>query len=239
MFQGIVFDLDDTLYNQLAPFKRALAQYIDPLPESKVAYWYKRSREISDREFGKLNYNTQAIHAMQIKRIKEPLVEDGYDISDDLAWQIQLTYEQEKERLTLEPHMATLLAHLKEANVPLGLLTNGESHNQRGKITCLNLDQYFPKYFQIVSEEVGITKPDPGIFNLMAKRLALPASDLLYIGDNFYHDIVACTRAGYQGAWLNHRDRYYPEAKAVAAKIFTHFSEVEPWVFSALAIEKF
>lgn len=48
MIQGIVFDLDDTLYKQQAPFASAINDLFPTFPESKMNALFIRFRYYSD-----------------------------------------------------------------------------------------------------------------------------------------------------------------------------------------------
>ena len=57
----------------------------------------------------------------------------------------------------------------------------------------------------IASGEVGIAKPDPGIFHhaLDRFRRTRPVSAAAYVGDRLRTDAVGAARAGLVGVWLN------------------------------------
>ncbi len=54
----------------------------------------------------------------------------------------------------------------------------------------------------IDSNRVGVSKPDPAIFQLAVDALGCLAGNVLYVGDSFEKDIVGARRAGMQSAWL-------------------------------------
>ncbi len=91
--------------------------------------------------------------------------------------------------------------------LPVGLLTNGFSEQQRGKLAR------FPELADrsavlVISEEVGMMKPSPAVFDL-ARALASDAlgqdlvpSDMLYVGDSWTSDVLGATGAGWRAAWF-------------------------------------
>jgi putative hydrolase of the HAD superfamily len=52
------------------------------------------------------------------------------------------------------------------------------------------------------SAKVGVSKPDPEIFRLACRRLALAPEDCLLVGDSFDRDIAPAKEAGLGTAWL-------------------------------------
>jgi putative hydrolase of the HAD superfamily len=62
----------------------------------------------------------------------------------------------------------------------------------------------FGGLFELVidSTNVGISKPDPGIFQMALDALAVAAGDTWYVGDSLYHDIGGARSAGLEEAVL-------------------------------------
>ena len=54
----------------------------------------------------------------------------------------------------------------------------------------------------VISEAVGLRKPDPAIFALAVTDLGVDAASTLFVGDNPEVDIVAAAAAGLQTAWF-------------------------------------
>ncbi|HEX7036549.1 MAG TPA: HAD family hydrolase, partial [Pseudomonadales bacterium] len=54
----------------------------------------------------------------------------------------------------------------------------------------------------VVSEEVGVRKPDAEIFRIAADRLGIAPARSWFIGDNPTIDIVGARDAGFRAIWL-------------------------------------
>lgn len=54
----------------------------------------------------------------------------------------------------------------------------------------------------IDSSEVGVSKPDPGIFHLALRRLDVGPGDAWHVGDSVYHDLGGARAAGLAGSVL-------------------------------------
>jgi putative hydrolase of the HAD superfamily len=107
----------------------------------------------------------------------------------------------------LEAEAAGLLAALDDARVPWGIVTNGSCLSQRGKVRTLELERRAGCV--LISEELGIRKPDPVIFHAAAASLGLAPADVLYVGDHPEADVIGAAQAGMQTAWLR-RGRDWP-----------------------------
>jgi len=94
-----------------------------------------------------------------------------------------------------------VLAALR-AKYKVGILTNGFTTLQRGKIKRHRLDAQVD--FTLVSEEAGYHKPDKQLF-LAALDLAggVPPEQALFVGDNLIADIRGAEGAGLTPIFLN------------------------------------
>jgi putative hydrolase of the HAD superfamily len=113
----------------------------------------------------------------------------------------------------LDGAAATLLAVLDTAGIPWGIVTNGSSQNQRRKIRHLGLETRAG--CMLISEEVGLRKPDAAIFRLAAAHLGTPVHEVLFVGDHPEADVVGAANAGMQTAWTR-RNRSWPADLAIA-----------------------
>ncbi|PIE96444.1 HAD family hydrolase [Bacillus fungorum] len=93
------------------------------------------------------------------------------------------------------------LQTLKQEGHSLGIISNGDYEQQVEKLTALNILQYFKYIF--TSSEIGISKPDPEMFQRTALQSNLEMKDCYYIGDRLETDAISSTAAGMHGIWLN------------------------------------
>ncbi|MCL1137078.1 pyrimidine 5'-nucleotidase [Shewanella pneumatophori] len=86
--------------------------------------------------------------------------------------------------------------------VNMGIITNGFTELQSVRLQKVGLvDRFSPL---VISEEVGIAKPDVGIFNHALSLMGNPdKSSVLMVGDNPHSDILGGINAGIHTCWLN------------------------------------
>lgn len=83
----------------------------------------------------------------------------------------------------------------------LGLLTNGDSRVQRGKLERSGLAPFFDAV--VVSGEEGIGKPEPAVFQRLLSRLGVSAAEAAMVGNSLRRDIAGANAAGLAAAvWL-------------------------------------
>ena len=115
--------------------------------------------------------------------------------------------EHDPENYVPEDVPVTLQA-LKDAGYRLGLLSN-RTRPYQDELEQLGLAQYFE--YVLAAGEVGCWKPEPGIFQHALERLELSPAQAVYVGDNYYADIVGAQRAGLRPVLID-PERVFPDA---------------------------
>ena len=93
----------------------------------------------------------------------------------------------------------SLLRCLQARKHPMAVVTNG-SKSQRDKIEALGASRYFEVV--LVSEELGIAKPDPRIFRQALSRLNAAPDRSVFVGDSMEHDIAGARNAGMMTVYI-------------------------------------
>lgn len=94
-----------------------------------------------------------------------------------------------------------LLAGLKD-RIGLVALTNGFADVQHARIARLGLQDAFQHV--VISEEVGVAKPEPGVFDIVFERIGHPPKDaVLMVGDSLSSDIRGGSDYGIDTCWYN------------------------------------
>ena len=116
---------------------------------------------------------------------------------------------------TLKPFLGAIdtLLRLKKAGIHMGLLTNGSSESQRGKIDKFGLTGLF-EHIQI-EEEFGIGKPDERAFLNALDTLGVGTADAWMIGDNLDFDILGAQRVGIYAVWVDAQGGGLPDGTTV------------------------
>ena len=89
----------------------------------------------------------------------------------------------------------------REAGLPLALITNGPTDLQRSKVHAVGIGHWFGVV--AISGEVGVAKPDPGIFRHVLRGMGLEGESVWHVGDNLATDVAGAQAAGLTSVWLN------------------------------------
>lgn len=99
------------------------------------------------------------------------------------------------------------LMRLRAAGWTIGIVTNGTILNQEGKIRGTGLNELVDGW--VVSEAVGVRKPEPAIFAALAQRVRCDLSGWM-IGDGLEHDVAGGTAVGLKTAWIGDLETLTP-----------------------------
>ena len=85
------------------------------------------------------------------------------------------------------------------------------------------IDEFFD--FSLAAGEVNSFKPEPGVFEHALRRANLSPKEAVYVGDNYYADVVGSRRAGLQPV-LYDPIGIFPDADCVTIKSFDELNSV-------------
>ena len=206
---GLVFDVDDTLYEQIVPFENAFRSLFDI--DIDMEKFYLLSRYYSDVKFEDSRNGEMTMDEYHIYRIQEAAKDLGVCLSDEQALNMQKEYKKNQQKLQMSDITRSILELAKENNVKLGIITNGPSEHQWSKVKALGVEKWIDRENIIVSGDYDINKPDVRIYEIMQEKLQLPNDSLYYIGDSLENDIVGANNAGWKSIWINRYKRKLPE----------------------------
>lgn len=206
---GLVFDVDDTLYEQIVPFENAYKSLFDM--DINMEQFYLLSRHYSDVKFEASRNGEMTMDEYHIYRIQEAARDLGVFLTDEQALDMQKEYKMNQQKLQMSNVTINILKLARKNNVKLGIITNGPSAHQWSKIKALGVERWIDKENIIVSGDYSINKPDVRIFEIMQEKLQLPIDSLYYIGDLLENDIVGANNAGWKAIWINRYKKKLPE----------------------------
>ncbi|MGT2924722.1 HAD family hydrolase [Streptococcus caviae] len=170
--KALIFDVDDTLYDQIQPFQKALEKHLE-VAETLLEPIYIASRKYSDEAFEAVNSGEMTLQASHIYRLQRALADFEIEISSEEALTVQADYSRYQGQLTLAPEFRDVFAYCQQANITMGVITNGPHQHQLKKIKSLDLFRWIPQENVLISGAVGLAKPSREIFDLLAKKLQL------------------------------------------------------------------
>ncbi|MGQ7354035.1 HAD family hydrolase [Streptococcus suis] len=227
--KALIFDVDDTLYDQIQPFERALERHIEVARE-QIEPLYLSFRRYADEVFEATAIGKVSLKDSHIYRMKHALADFGYQVSDATALAIQIDYDYFQGQIELSPVFPEIFSWCKEQGIAIGMITNGPYRHQLRKIRTMGLFDWFEPENILISGQIGITKPNPAIFHLMEERLGMSGEDVYYLGDSFENDVVGAKAVNWKAIWFNHRHRPLASSSVTADFIISEWEELVPTI---------
>lgn len=131
-----------------------------------------------------------------------------------LAGNIAATYGEERdEAVALFPNSIETIKQLREENIKLALITNGNAETQWIKIRRFELTPLFDCI--LVEGDMGIGKPEERIYLNALEQLGVTANETWIVGDNFEWEVAAPQRLGIKGVWIDHKRKGIPADSSI------------------------
>lgn len=192
MIAAVFFDLDETLFARTLSLERFVEdqlgkRYPDIFPDLEQTVG--RFLELDCRGMKPKHGVYQALLA-EIGRVDPDLVAELFNDYEQNAWRFASGFDG----------MEDALNQIRKLKSKIGIVTNGQTHIQIRSLLALNLDRMVDAY--VISEAVGLRKPDPEIFHLAVAKLSVRPQDCVFVGDSPTTDIVGAKQVGMKTVWF-------------------------------------
>ncbi|GAA1749910.1 HAD family hydrolase [Agromyces humatus] len=203
----VLFDLDDTLMAHRAAVDAGIALHMtERAYEAEHARAQQLWHDLEEEHYHAYLAGRLTFEGQRRARARDFALAHGEEL-DELAagaWFARY-FERYRESWSLHDDALPALDAIGDAlpGVRFGIITNGELDFQRAKLERLGILDRFGHV--IASGDVGIAKPDPGIFEFAIARFEAdaPVSAAAYVGDRLVTDAIGAAAARLLGVWLN------------------------------------
>ena len=199
MFEFLLLDLDDTIFDFKGQEKLALQQALrifDIDPTEEVCHRYHL---INKEHWERLERKEITREQVLVGRYAVLLQE--LDLDYDPV-QLARTYEKclSQGHLFLPGAVETL--ERLYGKYKLYIISNGTSHVQAGRLKSADIGHFFENIF--ISQDIGVNKPDKAFFErCFAKIPGFQKETALIVGDSLSSDILGGINAGIKTCWVN------------------------------------
>lgn len=188
MITTVVFDLDDTLYEEIS-YCRSGFEAVARFLAEKVAS--ASSGEIFDSLWGQF---TSGNHTQTFNTALDEL---NIEYDGELIAELVKVYRNHEPEISLPKDSSDILTGLS-GKYTLAMLTDGFLPAQKLKVAALGIEKYFKCI--VYTEELGreFWKPCPVGFEKIMEALNVKANEMVYIGDNESKDFIAPNKLGFR-----------------------------------------
>ena len=220
MITTVVFDLDDTLYDEVDYCRsgfRAVSDFLAALPQAPTA------ERIFHAFWGQFTCGNRA------RTFNAALDELSIPCDDKLIASAVKVYRNHVPGITLPQDSRDVLRQLGD-QYTLGLLTDGFMPAQQLKVRALGIEKYFKCI--IYTEQLGreCWKPSPAGFEKLMKTLNTKPHNTAYVADNEQKDFIAPNKLGFPTIQIirparAHRE-FSPKAGAAAKYVINKIGQL-------------
>ena len=230
--KAVLFDLDGTLRHHLpsggevfVDYVRSLGNHVSEEDRIRAGVWehfyFASSPEI---QADSIKFKDD-LKAFWVNFSKRRLVALGLDTAQAHELAIKVSDHMGasyKPEVHVPQDAYTLLTALKESGYMLGVVSNRDDPFHE-ELNNLKLNSYFQ--FVLAAGEVKSYKPDTLIFERALEMAGTSAPETMYIGDNYFADVVGARRAGLMPV-LYDPISIFPHADCAVIKSFAELPEL-------------
>ncbi len=207
--KAVFFDIDDTLYSttEFAEKARRLAV------EAMRRHGLRLPAEHILRELGEVisEFSSNYEHHFDKLLLRLPRrAFDGVNPAVLVAAAVQAYHDAKSRLLRPYPDVVPVLEKLTGTDLVRGIITAGLEVKQMDKLLRLGLYRYFTPTAIFISDQIGISKPNPKLFQRACDEVGLKPQESMYVGDHPVHDIDPANALGMVTVRVR-RGRHAPE----------------------------
>ena len=230
--KAIFFDLDGTLRHSVPAGGEVFSDYVSSLglrlnPEDRLRaarwehFYWASSVDLRDD----LLAHSGETEKFWVEYTRRRLIALGVSptMAIELAPKVSLHMGEMYKPDSIVPEDARrILPELKQAGYIMAVLSNRDKpfHDV---LESHDLNEHF--HFSMAAGEVGVYKPVPDVFKHALDRADVTAQETIYVGDNYFADVVGSLRAGLQPV-LYDPNGIFPEANCTTIKSFDELKSV-------------
>jgi HAD superfamily hydrolase (TIGR01662 family) len=148
---------------------------------------------------------------------------------------VRIFWQQTKARQDKSPRLYAdvreTLGRLLEKSYKLAVISNGSKAKQEQQLKLLNLQSLIPPNHLFSSQNGGVRKPNPQLFQHALQAMRVSSSQAVMVGDSWKNDIVGAVNSGMDAIWLRptHDNKQSPHRKLGSRQVIVirHFNQLD------------
>jgi YjjG family noncanonical pyrimidine nucleotidase len=216
--RAVLFDLDDTLFDHRRSARAALTEVhrVHGRDTEYDAFERAHTRFLEEMHIEVLAGRIGLDDARR-ERFRKVFAALGVRLDDRDVALTAAAYRDGYKSARRALAGAVELLEAVRPHARVAIVTNNLLEEQQDKLEYCGLAALVDVL--IASEDVGVSKPDPAIFDIALRRLGATAGEAVMVGDSWANDVAGAARAGIRAVWFNPDRRPVPEEPAGVAAI--------------------
>lgn len=206
----IGFDLDDCLFDSTGLSEKARIKGLDAMIRLGLGIDKEKAvrilREIVN-EYGSNSSKHYNYFIRRLNQMEDSIKNISYNDSYKYIAAAVMAYHAEKvNSIKLYEDVEENLNKLKELSIKTVIITDGIPIKQYEKILRLNIDKLID--LVVISDEIGIKKPNPELFNYCLKKFGVNGRETIYVGDRIDMDIIPANLNDIYSVYVHRGGKY-------------------------------
>ena len=204
------FDLDDCLFDSTGLSERARIKGINAMIKLGLKIEQKKALKMIQeivKEYGSnssLHYNYFIRRYNRLEDVEEKI---PYSLQFKYISAAVMAYHSEKiESIKTYEDVIPCLQMLKKLGIKTAIISDGLPIKQYEKILRLGIDDLID--LTVISDELGIRKPNPKLFDHCLKRFGITGSETIYVGDRIDKDIIPAKLNNIYSVYIHRGGKY-------------------------------
>lgn len=192
---AIFFDIDDTLFSTSVFAEKARRNAVDAM----IQHGLKANRADCLRELEEVIQEFSSNYDKHFDRMLARLPEgalDGLNPDVMVACGMMAYHDTKFRDLRVYEDVYEVLQALSKTDMIRGIISAGLTKKQAEKILRLHIYDFLSPYAIFITEQLGISKPNPKLYAKVLESLDLEPEKTMYVGDNPLHDVDPCNELG-------------------------------------------
>ncbi|KKN65544.1 hypothetical protein LCGC14_0480700 [marine sediment metagenome] len=204
------FDLDDCLFDSTGLSNKARIRGIDAMIKLGLKIEREKAVKILNeivKEYGSNSLNHYNYFIRRLNLIKEDM--DNIPLSNQykyIAAAVMAYHKEKVNSIRLYDDVQNCLERLNDNRIKTAIISDGIPIKQYEKILRLNIDKLID--FIVISDEIGVKKPNPELFKYSLSKFGIKNKEMIYIGDRLDKDILPANLANIYSIYLHRGGKY-------------------------------
>jgi putative hydrolase of the HAD superfamily len=205
---AIFFDIDDTLYSTSEFAEMARSAALDAMIDAGLDVEKRILQEELEEVIQEFSSNYEHHFDKLLVRIPRRVYR-GKNPAVIVAAGVVAYHETKTHSLVPYEDAIEVLRLLSKTDLKLGVITEGLEVKQAEKLVRMRIHPYLSANAIFISNQIGISKPNPKIYQRACSDLNLKPGETMYVGDNPAHDVDPPNRIGMRTVRMRRGGKYY------------------------------
>jgi putative hydrolase of the HAD superfamily len=223
----VFFDVDDTLFSTSHFARSARANAL----RAMIRAGLQASLETCERELAEIVVEFGSNYEHHFDRLLQRLPEEavsGRNAAVLSAAAVIAYHDTKFSQLAPYPEVPGVLGRLRDSGLRMGVITEGPAVKQAEKLLRLGLIEYFDPGAVFISDQLGISKPNPKLYRRACREAGVRPDEAMYVGDNAPNDVDPANEVGLKTVLCRRGGRHSDKVSSTPpTHVIRDFNELE------------